>query len=404
MYDNISTELISDSHNFINLKFKTTPINIQQYQMSEITQVLNNLLHEFESKHNNLFDKLSNVKLISGRSNIILAQKIAHYLNIELIDRKIIDFPNSEINIQINENIRHKDIFIIQTGSKDEFHSINDYIMETLIMVDACKRSGSKSITCIMPSFPYARSDKKLHSREPIVASLITELLTASGCNRIISVDLHAAQIQGFTKQPFDNLYAINLHIENLKKTILKEYFPTDNSICEDENQKLKETMNQNFSIVSLDVGGSKRVVEYSKRLGIEYSFFDKQRDYTKPGTILKTLFVGNVSLKNKRIFVIDDMIDSGSTMVAGIKILSDFQVKSAIIIVTHGLFSGEAIKNINECNLIEKVIVIDTLNVSDKMKKCNKIEVVTCADMLGETIKRIKTGESISELFAINK
>jgi len=327
---------------------------------------------------------MDKVKLIAGRSNLPLAEGISKTLGIPLVKRTIESFPNTEIRVEINEDIRSNAIFIIQTGGCSKTESINDYFVETLLLVDACKRSGARKINVILATYPYARSDKKDKPRVPIAGALVSRILKTSGCDRIITMDLHSGQIQGFTTLPFDNLYAINLHIDNLRNTLFK-------GLSQDE-------INEKYVIVSLDVGGAKRVKEYAKRLGMTYALMDKQRDYSKPGTVLKSVLVGNI--KGKVALCIDDMCDTCGTMVSGINDLEKHGASKAIVLVTHGIFSGPAFKRIRECDFIEKICVIDTLDQTDNTAKSDKIEVISSSALFSSVIRKVVEGGSISKLF----
>jgi len=341
----------------------------------------------FFSYDHNIINEMNNcIKLLAGNSNKPLANAISRELGIKLTDCVVEKFPNTEIRVEINENVRGCIMFIIQSGGSNniEGDSINDYIMETLLLIDACKRSGANKVNVFFALLPYSRSDKKDKSRVPIAGALISRILESAGADRIICMDLHASQIQGFTTLPFDNLYAINLHIKNLKSALF--------------DQMSNEHINENYVLVSLDVGGSKRVKEYAKRLNMNYALMDKQRDYSKPGTVLKSVLVGDV--KNKTAICIDDMCDTCGTMVAGINDLKSHGAKDAIVVVTHGIFSGIAIARINECDFVKEVRVIDTLDQTENIRKCNKITVVGSSWLFAQVIKRLVDGDSISELF----
>ncbi len=327
------------------------------------------------------------IKLIAGRSNPSLAEKISEKLDIDLVSRTIEKFPNTEIRVEINEDIRGSKIFIIQTGGSNSItgDSINDYLIETLLLIDACKRSGASSVNVILATYPYARSDKKDKPRVPIAGAVVSRVLEAAGCDRIISMDLHAGQIQGFTTLPFDNLYAIKLHINNLKNNIFKDLDHVN--------------INKKYMLVSLDAGGAKRVKEYAKRLKMSYALMDKQRDYSKPGIVVKSVLVGE-SIEGKIAICVDDMCDTCGTLVAGVNDLKDHGASGAIVLVTHGIFSGPAIERINECDFIDSVWVIDTLDQTLNMELSDKIKVLGSADLLATVITRIVHKGSISKLF----
>lgn len=324
-----------------------------------------------------------NVKLIGGRSNPPLAEGISSQLGIPLTKCEISSFANGEVRVEINENIRGSYVFIIETGAGNESRSINDYLMETLLLVDACKRADAAKVAVILTCFPYARSDKKDRPRVPIAASLVTTILTAAGCDRIITMDLHSGQIQGFVSQiPFDNLYGINLHLEGLN----------------DFYNLSSEVVKNKYVLVSLDVGGAKRVKEYAKRLGMSYAIMDKQRDYSKPGTVLKSVLIGEV--KDKIAICIDDMADTCGTVVAGVKDLQEHGCIGAHILVTHGIFSGSAVERLNDCSFIKRVTCINTIDQTVNQNLIPKLVVIDASPLFERVIQRLSQGGSISELF----
>ena len=336
---------------------------------------------------------MENVKVIAGRSNSPLAQGICSFLGIKSTDCLIESFANGEIKVEINENIRGHDVYIIQTGASTTSGSINDYLVETLLLIDACKRADAIKVNVIFAYFPYARSDKKDRPRVPIAASMVTNVLTAAGCDRIITMDLHSGQIQGFTNHiPFDNLYGIKLHIENLRSTIFRK------AIAQEATELTHQEINQKFILVSMDVGGAKRIKEYAKRLSMSYAIMDKQRDYSKSNTVLKSVLIGDV--KDKIAICIDDMADTCGTILAGIEDLKVHECKGAIILVTHGILSGPAVTRINTCNFIESVIVTNTLDQSENLKLIPKLRVIDCSNLFAEIIRIITLKGSLSSMF----
>jgi ribose-phosphate pyrophosphokinase len=328
---------------------------------------------------------MEKIKVIAGRSNRPLAEGICQALQIKLTNSVIESFANGEIKVEINEDIRGHSVYIIQTGGNTLQGSINDYLVETLLLIDACKRGDAAKVNVILACFPYARSDKKDRPRIPISSSMITNVLIAAGCDRIITMDLHSGQIQGFTNHvPFDNLYGIKLHIENCEKTLFLNL--------------TKEEINSKFVLVSMDVGGAKRVKEYAKRLFMSYAIMDKQRDYSKSNVVLKSVLVGNV--KDKIAICIDDMADTCGTILAGIEDLKTHDCKGAIILVTHGILSGPAASRINDCDFISQVIVINTLDQTENQKLISKLSVIDSSPLFAEVIKRITLGGSLSDMF----
>jgi ribose-phosphate pyrophosphokinase len=331
---------------------------------------------------------MNNARLIAGRSNLDLATKISQKLNIKLTDIKFTDFMNGEMAVQILDNIRNYDAFIIQTGSSSItnegiYHSINDNIIELELIINACKLSSANFITVIIPNFPYARSDKKDLPRTSLSGSYIASKLKFAGANRLVSMDLHSGQIQGFTDIPFDNLYAIKLFVDYL--TI--NFFQNN---CK-----------SNFILISPDAGGIKRVTSYAHMLKMNHVIMHKQRDYTQVSKVTNTFIIGDVeSLKNKTAIIIDDIIDTMGTMIQAAEKLETYGIKNIIIIATHGILSGPAVDRINNCKLITDVVITNTLDQTKNTQLCSKIKVVDTSDLYAEVIKRLIYGYSISELF----
>lgn len=332
---------------------------------------------------------MEDIKVIAGRSNPSLAKGICSALGVKSTSCTIESFANGEIKVEINESIRGHKVYIVQTGASTSSGSINDHLVETLLLIDACKRADAKKINLILACFPYARSDKKDHPRIPIAGSMVTNLLIEAGCDRIITMDLHSGQIQGFTNTiPFDNLYGIKLHIENLQKNLFGK-----STTQEDVTQ-----INQKFVLVSMDGGGAKRIKEYAKRLSMSYAIMDKQRDYSKSNTVLKSVLIGNV--KDKIAICIDDMADTCGTILAGIEDLKEHGCKGAIILVTHGILSGPAAFRLNHCDFIESVIVTNTLDQTENSKLIPKLKVIDCSNLFAEIIKNIASKRSVSSMF----
>ena len=330
---------------------------------------------------------MDNIKLISGSSHTKLSKTISEYLNIPLCDCILEKFSNTEIRVEIKDNIRNKDIFIIQTGGFNEINTVNDNLIETLIIIDACKRSMSKSITLIMPNYPYARQDKKNESRAPISAKLVANLLEKSGIDRMVVMDLHAQQIQGFFDIPVDNIYSINLVVNYLEKHIFS-------------NLSLTQRKDK-FIVISPDSGGIRRALKFSKSMKLPSLFMYKQRNYEISNTIDKIMLVGDKKIINGKIaLIIDDICDTCSTLIKSCDILKDNGIKEVYCIITHGILSGPALDRINNCKIITKMIVSDTLPQEKNCKKCPKLEYYSIGKLMGSVIKRITIGDSISELF----
>ena len=309
------------------------------------------------------------MKLLTGNSNKNLSKKIAKNLKSKLINSSIRKFADGEIYVEINENIRGNSIFIIQSISSPA----NDNLMELLICIDALRRSSAKNITAVIPYFGYARQDRKVVPRTAISAKLVSNLITNAGANRILSVDLHAGQIQGFFDIPVDNLFATPIFARHIRNKI-----KINNIIC-----------------VSPDVGGVERTRALSRRLNSSIAIIDKRRP--TPGKSEVMNIVGNV--KNKNCVIVDDIIDSGGTIVNAAKALKEKGAKDVYVYITHAVLSGEAVQKI-EKSQIKKLITTDTIDNSKKIKKSKKIEIISLAPMISEAMKRIANSTSVSSLF----
>jgi len=328
-------------------------------------------------------------KIISGRSNLDLSNKITNLLGISLTKVKIIDFANTEISVKIEDNVRNFHIYIIQTGGPYQGRSINDHLQELYALIQACKLSSVKSINLIMPCYAYARGDKKDTPRVAIMAACQAKIYESLGINRIVSMDLHAGQIQGFLPTiPFDNLYGINIHIKHLKNTLFR-------GMSQDE-------INNNYVLAAPDVGASKMLENYAKKLHMKYVLMHKHRNYDEPNLVFDTILVGDSKkIENKTVIIIDDMCDTMGTMVAAVNELKKYNILNVIVIVTHGVLSGPAIDRINTCELMSKVIVTNTLPQQENLERCAKLEIVDTSSVFAEVIRRLRTGnQSISEMF----
>lgn len=301
-------------------------------------------------------------------------------INFILSENSIKYHANSEIKAQITSNIRGKNVYIISTGSTDDKHSVNDHLMEVMILADACKRSSAKSITLIMPCFPYARSDKKDDGRCAIGAALVSNLLTTAGVTRIISVDLHSGQIQGFSSIPFDNLYAIKI-------------------FCDFIIQR-KMNSEENYILVSPDNGGAKRINEYARRLKMPHAIMSKQRDYTTESKVDKTVLISDQNITGKVAIIIDDIVDTCGTMISACQELKKFGVSEAVIVATHGVLSEPAISRINGCEFIKEVIVTDSLPQEKNKEICAKLTILPLGYLLSAVIEKLEVGGSISKMF----
>ena len=309
------------------------------------------------------------MKILSGNSNKHLSEKISKYLKNRLVNSSIRKFADGEIYIEINENIRGNSIFLIQSISSPA----NDNLMELLLCVDALKRSSAKNITAVIPYFGYARQDRKVAPRTSISAKLVSNLITKAGADRIVTVDLHAGQIQGFFDIPVDNLFATPIFTRHIKRKI----------------------KNKNLICVAPDVGGVERARALGRKLNAELAIIDKRR--SAPGKSLVMNVIGNV--KGKVCIIVDDLIDSGGTIVNATEALKKRGAKEVHVYVTHGVLSGDAVEKIKKSK-IKNLVVTDTINVSDRVKKARNIEILSISNLLAEAIKRISNSTSVSDLF----
>ena len=309
------------------------------------------------------------MKILTGNSNKQLSNKISKNLKNKLVNTSIRKFADGEIYIEINENIRGNSIFIIQSVSSPA----NDNLMELLLCIDALKRSSAKNITAVIPYFGYARQDRKVVPRTSISAKLVSNLITSAGADRVVTVDLHAGQIQGFFDIPVDNLFATPIFARHIKRKI-----KSNNIIC-----------------VAPDVGGVERARALGKKLDVGLAIVDKRRP--SPGKSQVMNVIGNV--KNKICILTDDIIDSGGTIVNAADALLKRGAKEVHVYATHGVFSGDAVKKIKNSK-IKNLVITDSIDSSDKLKKVRNIEVLSISILLAEAIKRISNSTSVSDLF----
>jgi ribose-phosphate pyrophosphokinase len=310
------------------------------------------------------------MKLMAGNANLPLARAIAGYLEIPLTDASVRRFADEEIFIEINENVRGEDVFIVQSTS----FPANDNLMELLIGIDACRRASAKRITAVVPYFGYARQDRKPGPRTPISAKLVANLITMAGANRVLSVDLHAGQIQGFFDIPTDNLYAAPV----MAADILARYG------------------GEELMVVSPDVGGVVRARALAKRLdNAPLAIVDKRRE--RPGESEVMNIIGEV--KGRACVLIDDIVDSGGTLCNAAQALMDAGAKSVAAYISHGVLSGGAVARVNNSALTELVIT-DTILPTEAAAASDRIRVLTIAPLIGEAVRRIADESSVSSLF----
>ncbi|KAK9401945.1 ribose-phosphate pyrophosphokinase 2 [Crotalus adamanteus] len=314
---------------------------------------------------------MPNIVLFSGSSHQDLSQRVADRLGLDLGKVVTKKFSNQETSVEIGESVRGEDVYIIQSGCGE----INDNLMELLIMINACKIASSSRVTAVIPCFPYARQDKKDKSRAPISAKLVANMLSVAGADHIITMDLHASQIQGFFDIPVDNLYAEPAVLQWIKENIVDW---------------------RNCVIVSPDAGGAKRVTSIADRLNVEFALIHKERK--KANEVDRMVLVGDVT--DRVAILVDDMADTCGTICHAADKLVSAGATKVYAILTHGIFSGPAISRINNA-AFEAVVVTNTIPQEEKMKHCPKIQVIDISMILAEAIRRTHNGESVSYLFS---
>lgn len=311
---------------------------------------------------------LERIRIFSGNANIALATRICQHLGVSLGKANVTTFSDGETRVEINENVRGMDVFIIQSTCPP----VNVTCMELLIMIDAMKRASADRITAVIPYYGYGRQDRKVAPRAPITAKLLADLITAAGANRVLSMDLHAGQIQGFFNIPVDNLFATPVLFDYMKKNFV------DNTV-----------------VVSPDTGGVERARAFGKRLGASLAIIDKRREGPNEAEVMN--IIGNVN--GKRIIILDDMIDTAGTVVQAARAMKEAGALEISICCTHPVLSGPALERI-EGSEIKEVIVTDTIPLNDRAKNCKKIKVLSVSGILGEAVRRIYYNDSVSSLF----
>ena len=309
---------------------------------------------------------LSHIKIFTGNANPELAKEICDYLGIDLGDSVVSTFSDGEINVEIDESVRGKDVYIVQPTCEPG----NEHIMELLIMVDAIRRASARRITAVIPYYGYARQDRKSRGREPITAKLIANLLTKAGCRRVLTMDLHAQQIQGFFDVPVDHLYAA---------PIIANYF---------QSLELDDLV-----VVSPDIGGVARARKFAELLHAPLAIIDKRRP--KPNVSEVMNIIGDIDGKN--VILIDDIIDTAGTITNAAKALKERGAKEVYASCSHAVLSGPAIDRLNDCPIKE---VVTTNSIPTDSKNCDKIKVLSVAPLFGEAIMRIFQDASVSKMF----
>lgn len=311
---------------------------------------------------------LNELKLISGNSNVPMAKEICDHLGIALGAATVSAFSDGEILVRIEENVRGMDVFVVQSCSDP----VNKNIMELLIMIDALKRSSARRITAVIPYYGYARQDRKDQPRVPVTAKLVADLITTAGADKVLTMDLHAGQIQGFFNIPVDHLYATPVILNHLRSMDLKD-----------------------LVVVSPDAGGVERARAFAKRLNANLAIIDKRREGPNQAKIMN--IIGEVD--NRDVLLLDDMIDTAGTIAQGAQACADKGARRVLAGCTHAVLSGPALQRLND-SVLDQVIVTNTIPMAGKDQVCKKIKVLSVAPLLGEAIRRIHNEESVSSLF----
>ncbi len=311
---------------------------------------------------------MSRIKLFAGNSNRSLAEAMASYLGVRLGQAAVTAFSDGEIAVELQENVRGLDCFVLQSTCRPANH----HLMELLIMVDALRRSSARRITAVVPYYGYARQDRKVAPRVPITAKLVADLISTSGTDRLLCIDLHAGQIQGFFNIPVDNLYATPVLLP-----------------------AIRERFGPEVTIISPDAGGVERARAYAKRLGAPLAIVDKRRERANVSEVMHV--VGDVD--GQKCVIVDDIVDTAGTLVESASALCSAGAAGVYAAITHPVLSGPAIKRLRESDL-EELVVTDSIPLSDEARDCEKVHVVSIADLLGEAIRRITNEESVSSLF----
>lgn len=312
---------------------------------------------------------ISEMKLFTGNANPLLAQAVAEFLDTPLGSVSVGRFSDGEINVEITDNVRGRDVFLIQSTCAPT----NDHLMEMLILADACKRASAGRITAVIPYYGYARQDRKVAPRAPITAKLVADLLSTAGMDRILTMELHSGQIQGFFNSPVDNLYSSAL-------------------LCEYVLQRFNW---QDIVVVSPDAGGVERARAFGRRLHAGLAIIDKRRSGPNISEVMH--IVGDVA--GKTAVIVDDMIDTAGTLTKAAEALAKEGAAHVYAVASHAVLSGPAVQRITD-SVLESVVVTDSIPLSENARQCNKIEVVSVAPLFGEAIRAIYHHDSVSRLF----
>lgn len=311
---------------------------------------------------------MNKIKIFTGNANHALAEEISQHLNLPLSKAEVRRFSDGEVFVEIGENVRGRDVFIIQPTCPP----VNDHLMELVIMVDALRRASARRITAVLPYYGYARQDKKVAPRVPITAKVVAEMMMVVGVRRVLTMDLHAGQIQGFFNIPVDNLFAA---------PVLLEY--------------IERELNDDVIMVSPDAGGVERTRAFAKRLGIDLAIIDKRRERANECQVMNV--IGDV--EGKTAILLDDMVDTAGTLCSGADMLMKAGAKEVHACCSHGVLSGPAIERL-EKSRIKSLVITNSIPLHEAAQQCTKIKVLSIATLLGEAIGRIHSEDSVSSLF----
>jgi ribose-phosphate pyrophosphokinase len=312
----------------------------------------------------------STMKIVTGSSNPELTRGICDHLGCQMTPTLATTFSDGELRIEIGENVRGDDVFVVQSTCPP---AVNSNLIQLCLMLDALKRASAGRITAVIPYYAYARQDRKVSPRSPISAKMVADFISVAGAGRVVTIDLHAGQIQGFFNCPVDNIFAAPVMLT-----------------------PLKELGGENIVIVSPDAGGVERARAYAKRLGAPLAIVDKRRERPNQATAMHV--IGDV--EGRIAIMVDDMIDTAGTLCAGAEVLLQYGARKIVACATHAVLSGPAIDRINATDALAQVIVTDTIPIGDKLECCPKLKVISVAALLGKTIHNIHTGSSVSVLF----
>lgn len=322
--------------------------------------------------HRQELQMYSHLKIVTGTANPELAKGICNHIGCSLTPTLNGTFSDGELRVEIGDSVRGDDVFVIQSTCPP---NVNSNLMQLCLMLDALKRASAGRVTAVIPYYGYARQDRKVTPRTPISAKVVADFISAAGAGRVVTIDLHAGQIQGFFDCPVDNIFGSPVLLEPLRQM----HSEADDMV-----------------IVSPDAGGVERSRAYAKHLNVPLAIIDKRRD--RPNQAQALHVVGDV--ENKVAVIVDDIIDTAGTLVAAVQALKDHGATEVVACATHGVLSGPAIERLNACEALKRVIISDTIPLGEKQKICPKISVVTVAALLAKTIHNIHTGSSVSVLF----